>query len=160
VQQTPTAPVIVNSNAQKTLKTAAAPNANIQPAQLRLKQKHFQDLLKQRQQAESVAKRGTPSTSSRRIASQGDDCDDNRRFIHRLAAEVCDGYDNNCNGVIDEGQQLTFFLDADGDGHGNPAQRIDACPADQQRAAREGRWLVPVGNDCDDTDPSRWQGCP
>lgn len=92
--------------------------------------------------------------------SAGRDCDDTRRDIHPLAAEVCDNRDNNCDGYVDEGQKLAFFLDADGDGHGDPSQRIEACAADQQQAAREGRWLSLVGNDCDDADPTRWQGCP
>lgn len=91
--------------------------------------------------------------------AQGEDCDDTRREVHPGAAEVCDYRDNDCNGVIDDGQRLAFFLDADGDGHGDPAQRVDACPAEQARAAASGRWLVLVGNDCDDRDPARWQRC-
>lgn len=92
--------------------------------------------------------------------TDGDDCDDTNREIHPGAAEICDNQDNNCDGVIDDGQQLAFFLDADGDTHGDPAQRIDACPIDQRQAALEGRWLVPVGNDCDDTNPDLWRECP
>lgn len=31
------------------------------------------------------------------------DCDDNRSAVNPLAIEICDGLDNNCNGVIDDG---------------------------------------------------------
>jgi hypothetical protein len=92
--------------------------------------------------------------------SGGGDCDDGRREVHPLAGEVCDLQDNDCDGEVDEGQTFRLFLDADGDGHGDPSSPADVCPAEQRRAADEGRWLVPVGNDCDDADPSRWQGCP
>jgi len=39
------------------------------------------------------------------------DCVDDNPDIHHGANEVCDGLDNNCNAIVDEG-----FLDTDGDG--------------------------------------------
>jgi hypothetical protein len=47
------------------------------------------------------------------------DCDDNDSLINPSATEICDGLDNNCNGVHDEG-----FADSDGDGIG------DVCDTD------------------------------
>jgi hypothetical protein len=35
--------------------------------------------------------------------SCGDDCDDTSALAHPGAAEVCDGVDNDCNGVVDDG---------------------------------------------------------
>ena len=41
-----------------------------------------------------------------------EDCDDSDPDVHPGALETCDGKDNDCNGIIDEG-----FEDADGDGY-------------------------------------------
>ena len=64
----------------------------------------------------------------------GDDCDDSRGSVHPDADEVCDGYDDDCDGVLleDEGDQ-------DGDG-------ILACD--------DGSGVV----DCDDEDPDAYPG--
>ncbi|OGT55218.1 MAG: hypothetical protein A3E01_06185 [Gammaproteobacteria bacterium RIFCSPHIGHO2_12_FULL_63_22] len=108
--------------------------------------------------AEAAARRDSHEGMVR--YAQGDDCNDMRRDVNPNASETCDGHDNNCDGAIDEGQRLLFFLDADGDGHGDPAQRMEGCPYEQRAAAESGRWLVFVGNDCNDADPSLWTGCP
>ena len=43
----------------------------------------------------------------------GDDCDDQNDAIHPNASEICDGYDNNCNGQMDGQNEV----DADGDAY-------------------------------------------
>ncbi len=74
----------------------------------------------------------------------GNDCDDLRPFVHPLGQELCDGLDNNCNGVKDEGLTVTMYQDLDGDQHGNPAVPLQLC-AQSAHAA-------PNGDDCDDND--------
>jgi len=43
--------------------------------------------------------------------AEEDDCDDNNASVHPDQPELCDGVDDNCNGMIDEG-----FSDTDADG--------------------------------------------
>jgi large repetitive protein len=75
-----------------------------------------------------------------------DDCDDSDPNIHPGVEEVCDGLDNNCDGSIDEGVTLTFYLDADEDGFGDPSVSEERC--------EQGIDSVPNNNDCDDADPN------
>lgn len=41
--------------------------------------------------------------------------------------EICNGIDDNCNGIIDEGVLNTYYRDADGDTYGNAAVFVTAC---------------------------------
>jgi hypothetical protein len=86
---------------------------------------------------------GNVDASGMRI--NGADCDDTRAFVNPGMPEICDGLDDDCDGVIDEGAQLTMVVDADGDGHGDAAvgaETIEGC------ALRPGYSFV--ADDCDD----------
>ncbi len=55
------------------------------------------------------------------------DCDDTSAVRFPGNPEVCDGIDNNCDSVVDEGVTTTFYADADGDAYGDAATAVDAC---------------------------------
>jgi inosine-uridine nucleoside N-ribohydrolase len=61
----------------------------------------------------------------------------------------------------DEGPARPRFLDADGDGHGDPATRIELCAREiSATAAAKGKpLLAETGDDCDDRDPGIWHDC-
>ncbi len=69
------------------------------------------------------------------------DCDDADAAINPGATEVCDAYDNNCDGSVDN---TAWYADADGDGYGDAATVVTDC------AAPSG--YLADGSDCDDTN--------
>ena len=77
--------------------------------------------------------------------SDGDDCNDALASVHPDAVEICDGKDQNCDGVLDDGLG-GGFLDADGDGYGDPAAPHPECVKDDG--------YVTNADDCDDANPA------
>ncbi len=55
------------------------------------------------------------------------DCNDDVSTIHPFGIESCNLTDDNCDGFIDEGVQVTYFQDTDNDGYGIPGNTIQAC---------------------------------
>jgi hypothetical protein len=82
------------------------------------------------------------------------DCDDLDAELHPDADEVCDGFDNDCDGLADDeddsvSDRLTWYEDGDGDGYGVGGGETTCDPP-------EG--LVSADGDCDDADPTRSPG--
>ena len=75
------------------------------------------------------------------------DCDDGIAAINPGAEEVCNTYDDDCDGDIDEsGDEGTWYYDGDADGAGDPAISVSSCD--------EPVGYVLDGTDCNDADPA------
>ncbi len=85
--------------------------------------------------------------------SMATDCDDGDGAVNPAATEICNGYDDDCDGLsddddssLDSSSLLSWFVDGDGDGYGDPTVVLLSC------AAPSG--AVESAGDCDDTDGS------
>ena len=79
------------------------------------------------------------------------DCDDSRSDIRPDASEACNGYDDDCDGLIDDDDDSldpstasVWYADADADGYGTSGTEVLACLAPAGTSAFDG--------DCDDAD--------
>lgn len=80
------------------------------------------------------------------------DCDDSNPAIYPRQTEACNGWDDDCDGLIDEWVTISAYADADGDGYGDPLDVLDVCEVPKGRVAD--------GTDCDDTDRHSFPGAP
>ena len=93
-----------------------------------------------------------------RAALRDGDCFDGNDAIYPGATEPCTGYDFDCDGIPDHGAEVdgeVWYVDADGDGHGDPERGAEYCEQPDDSVA--------VGDDCDDLDaevsPSALEVC-
>ncbi len=98
-----------------------------------------------------------PPTDEHVSADDGaeEDCDDTESTVYPGATEVCDGVDQDCDGVADPPGNFEYWPDVDADGVGDEAGSITSCngtPPDGFVHATPGT------SDCDDADPDRFPG--
>ncbi len=75
------------------------------------------------------------------------DCDDANSDIHPGASELCDGADNDCNGMVDDGLAVfTYYRDSDNDTYGDAMAKMDTCLISPPAG------FVTDNTDCDDNN--------
>jgi hypothetical protein len=85
--------------------------------------------------------------------AEAGDCDDGDPAQHPGADEYCNGEDDDCDELVDEGDALdvaTWYQDADGDGYGDLDVTLLACDAPTG--------FVEDATDCDDEVASTYPG--
>ena len=95
------------------------------------------------------ANSASPQNSCSAVAGKvtnNTDCNDGRATAYPGAPELCNGLDDNCNGLIDDSvTTFRFYRDDDGDSFGDPFVSLSNCTG----AVPDG--FVTDRTDCDDT---------
>jgi alpha-tubulin suppressor-like RCC1 family protein len=78
------------------------------------------------------------------------DCNDANGLVFPTAPEACNGSDDDCDGVIDDGVLNTYYRDADNDGFGATGVTMTGCIAPAGYVAAMG--------DCNDANASVYPG--
>ncbi len=77
----------------------------------------------------------------------GNDCNDLDPGTNPVVPEVCNGFDDDCDGDIDDAPAVVMYRDDDRDGFGaNGAVSQRMCPGTSN--------FSPYSNDCDDGNPA------
>ncbi len=76
-------------------------------------------------------------------AADRDDCDPADPTVYPDAKERCNGFDDDCDGDIDEDLSTSWYEDRDGDGYGD-GDATEGCEAPDGMVGKDG--------DCDDRD--------
>ncbi|MCB9780568.1 MAG: putative metal-binding motif-containing protein [Alphaproteobacteria bacterium] len=90
------------------------------------------------------------------------DCDDRRATVNPAADEICNGYDDDCDTLVDDddpdadlGTGGTYYADTDSDDYGDPDVSVTAC--------EQPDGFVEDNTDCDDdralTNPGADEYC-
>ncbi len=73
------------------------------------------------------------------------DCNDSNAALHAITVEVCNNFDDDCDGSIDDGLTfVNYYTDADGDGYGSGAA-VNLC-------ANPGAGFVTNNIDCNNNN--------
>jgi len=86
-------------------------------------------------------------------STEGGDCNDTNDVQFPGNDEICDSWDNDCDGDVDEPDSLdapTWYADADDDGYGDDNIFEVACTPPIG--------FVPANGDCEDTNPTAHPG--
>jgi hypothetical protein len=78
------------------------------------------------------------------------------------AAETCNGIDDDCDGVSDNGLEfISYYRDSDADTYGNKYTSVETCdgpPEGYVESLTDNKTAMAF--DCDDSDASVHTGCP
>jgi hypothetical protein len=82
-------------------------------------------------------------TSQTGYVNNAFDCNDFQAQVNPIAQEICNGIDDNCNTLVDDGLQFTnYFLDGDQDGFG--------AGSPQSLCSNPGNGYSTLNTDCND----------
>lgn len=91
-------------------------------------------------------------------AEVGGDCDDGDKLVNPTQYEACNGFDDNCDGIVDgvsadNDMKSIYYRDQDLDTYGNPNNTALYCTGQQP-----GGWVLPPEDeanlDCNDNNAS------
>lgn len=94
------------------------------------------------------------SPSGLYTATKVGDCNDLNPHVYPGATEICNGIDDDCDGMTDEVGSIgctNYYYDADGDGFGVSNNYYCLC-------AQSGNYRASMSGDCNDNNPSVYPG--